>query len=163
VGGANSFRRENPAGGGLGRGFRFRRKEHLKGRNEIRDVFSRGKSFGCRGAKFFLLKNKLPYNRVCFTFSRKFGNAVERNRARRLGREAYRLLRPRLPGGFDLILLIYPDAADTAGAPKTGAPCKPEVPEREIAGRLRKNGLEVRAEQLEFLFTKAGLLTRAKP
>ncbi|MDR0316485.1 MAG: ribonuclease P protein component [Treponema sp.] len=109
--------------------FRFRREEHLKGRNVIRDVFSRGKRFGCRGAKLFILKNSLPRNRVCFTFSRGFGNAVERNRARRLSREAYRHLRPRLLRGYDLILLMYPE---------------PSMP--------------IGAEQLTFLFSKAGLL-----
>jgi ribonuclease P protein component len=163
VGGADSFRTENPAGGGPGGGFRFRRKERLKGRNEIRDVFSRGKNFGCRGAKFFVLKNNLPYNRICFTLSRKFGNAVKRNRARRLCREAYRFLRPRLPGGYDLILLLYPDAADTAAAAKKGAVCRPEVPERaKTAGHPRKNGLEIRMEQLRFLFIRAGLLKPVK-
>ena len=111
--------------------FRFRREEHLKGRDEIREVFSRGRRFGCRGAKLFVLKNSLSNNRICFTFSRGFGNAVQRNRARRLGREAYRLLRPRLLGGNDLVFLVYPET-DAA--------------------------LSVRSEQLRFLFTKAGLL-----
>jgi ribonuclease P protein component len=117
--------------------FRFERKERLKRRKDIQAVFSRGKRFGCRGAKLFVLQNNLTFNRICFTFSRGFGNAVERNRARRLGREAYRLLRPRLPGGYDLILLVFPETAahDTAGAPS----------------------LAVRSRQLEFLFSKAGL------
>ena len=117
--------------------FRFMRKEHLRGRNEIREVFGNGRRFGCRGAKLFILKNELPHNRICFTFSRGFGNAVARNRARRLGREAFRLLRPRLCGGFDLILLVYP----------------------ETEGSSAEATLADRAKQLEFLFTKAGLLT----
>ena len=57
------------------------------------------------------MENKLPRNRICFTFSRGFGNAVERNRARRLGREAYRNLKPRLRCGYDLILLVYPEGS----------------------------------------------------
>ncbi|MDR1319398.1 MAG: ribonuclease P protein component [Treponema sp.] len=147
-----------------GGGFRFRRRERLKGRNEIKAVFSRGKSFGCRGAKFFVRKNNLPYNRVCFTLSRKFGNAVERNRTRRLFREAYRHLRPQLLGGFDLILLVYPDAADPAGAAKKGALRGPEVRGQvKITGSLRKNGQELRAGQLRFLLVKAGLLRSVKP
>jgi ribonuclease P protein component len=130
--------------------FRFTREERLKGRNEIREVFSRGRRFGCRsvnglangnargntaggGAKLFVLKNNLPRSRICFTFSRGFGNAVERNRARRLGREAYRHLRPRLAAGFDLILLVYP-------------------------GGDNSETLVSRTAQLEFLFAKAGLL-----
>jgi ribonuclease P protein component len=111
--------------------------EHLKGKVEIREVFSRGKKIGCPGAKLFVLKNGLEYNRICFTFPRKFGNAVERNRARRLGREAYRLIRPRLRTGFDMTLLVFADDASNS------------VPKADLAYRMK---------QLEFLTAKAGLL-----
>jgi len=67
-----------------------------------------------------------------------FGNAVSRNRARRLGREAFRLIKNRLTGGYDFILLVYPLTEDNL-------PC-------------REPTLSDRAEQLESLFTKAGLL-----
>jgi len=80
-----------------------------------------------------VLENDLSGNRICFTFSRGFGNAVERNRARRLGREAYRNLKPRLRGGFDLILLVYPE---------------------EPAPVFKK-----RVKDLEYLLTRAGLLS----
>ncbi|MDR0878180.1 MAG: ribonuclease P protein component [Treponema sp.] len=109
--------------------FRFKWKEHLKGRNEIREVFNRGRCLSGPGAKLFVLKNDLRNNRICFTLSRKFGNAVERNRAKRLGREVYRLTRPRLKDGYDLVLLVYPPAMD-------------------FDGRMR---------QLQSLFTRAGL------
>ena len=136
--------------------FRFRREEHLKRRNEIREVFGKGKQYNYSGVKLFVLKNDLPYNRICFTFSRVFKknqasewNAVARNRARRLGREAYRLLRPCLSGResssgepsvreygcHDMILLVYPES------------------------ELKKNmALSDRLEQIEFLFSRAGLL-----
>jgi ribonuclease P protein component len=132
----------------------------LKGRNEIRDVFSRGRSAGCRGAKLFVLKNSLPYNRICFTLSRKFGNAVERNRARRLCREAYRLMRPGLLRGFDFVLLVYaPDAAiGTKGKAGTRAGAARQAEKTEHPEQGRKSGLAVRSEQLRFLFTKAGLM-----
>jgi len=88
--------------------FRFPRKEKLKGKDAIREVFSRKRSFSCPGAKLFALGNGLPYNRIAFAFPRKFGNAVGRNRSRRLSREAYRQLRNGLQKGYDLVLLIYP-------------------------------------------------------
>jgi ribonuclease P protein component len=94
--------------------FRFRREERLKRRGEIREVFNQGRGVSCPGAKLFARRNTLPGNRIAFTFSRKFGNAVKRNRARRLGREAYRHLRPGLRTGYDLVLLIYPGADDFA-------------------------------------------------
>jgi ribonuclease P protein component len=108
------------------------REERLKKRNDIREVFGKGKRIGCRGAKLFVLKNNLPHNRICFTFSRGFGTAVKRNRAKRLGREAYRNIKPRLCCGYDLILLVYPDDADAT-----------------FAGRMK---------QLELLLSRAGLL-----
>ena len=88
--------------------FRFPRKEKLKGRNEIREVFSRRKGISCSGARLLTLRNGLSYNRIAFTFSRKFGKAVERNYSRRLSREVYRQFRNKLLQGYDLVLLVYP-------------------------------------------------------
>jgi len=113
------------------RKFRLLRNERLKGRNDIQAVFKQGKNFGCKGAKLFVLKNCLANNRICFTCSRGFGNAVQRNRARRLGKEAYRLLKPRLHNGHDLVLLVFPET---------------------------QASLTTRTKQLEFLFSKAGII-----
>ncbi|MCL2601897.1 MAG: ribonuclease P protein component [Treponema sp.] len=88
--------------------FRFARKEKLKGRDEIKAVFSRRRGVSCSGAKLLTQENALPYNRIAFTFPRKFGTAVQRNYSRRLSREVYRLIRGELRPGFDLVLLVYP-------------------------------------------------------
>lgn len=109
--------------------FRFPRAERLKGRDEIREVFNRGRMVSCSGAKLFLRENQICRNRIAFTFSRKFGNAVNRNRARRVGREAYRYIRQELKTGYDLVLLVYPG----------------------------KDTFAVRREQLNLLCFKAGL------
>jgi ribonuclease P protein component len=87
------------------------------------------------------MENGLPYNRIGFTLARKFGSAPARNRAKRLGREAYRFLRPRLARGFDLVLLVYPPAASV-----------------EKPGRSGREGLAVRVNQLTALCARAGLL-----
>jgi ribonuclease P protein component len=95
-------------------------------------VFTKGRKVSCKGAALFTLANGLALHRVAFCFARKFGPAVRRNRARRLGREAYRALRPRLTGArrCDIVLLLYP-GTDT---------------------------LADRAAQLEALLGRAGLL-----
>ena len=84
----------------------------MKRRDDIREVFKRRGTVSCSGAKLFTLRNGLPHNRIAFTFPRKFGSAVERNRSRRLSREAYRLLRNELRKGYDLVLLVYPGQDD---------------------------------------------------
>jgi ribonuclease P protein component len=120
---------------GQAKSFRFRRREHLKRRDDINRVFKKGRSVTCPGAKLFYLDNSLSYNRIVFTFARKYGTAVERNRAKRLGREAYRLLCGGIKGGFDLVLLVYPPS----GQPEQG---------RDLSGRMK---------QLKALMARAGL------
>ena len=53
--------------------------------------------------------NDLPYPRLGLSVSRKVGNAVVRNRWKRLIREAFRLARAELPEGLDLIVIPRPD------------------------------------------------------
>lgn len=45
-------------------------------------------------------------SRLGITASRKVGNAVERNRAKRLAREAFRALGGLLPAGHDLLVIV---------------------------------------------------------
>ncbi|MDR0447433.1 MAG: ribonuclease P protein component [Treponema sp.] len=91
----------------------FKRREHLKRREEITRVFKKGRSVSCIGIRLYFLANGLPNNRIAVTFVRKYGNAVRRNRARRLSREAYRLMKNDLMTGFDLVLLMYPQKPET--------------------------------------------------
>lgn len=92
--------------------YTFARKERIKGGDDIKRAFARGRKASCPGAKLFYFANGTDENRVAFTFARKYGNAVERNRSRRLSREAYRLMKSRLKRGFDLVILVYPGGDD---------------------------------------------------
>ena len=74
--------------------------------NEVRRVFDRGRS-GASGpvvAYVFRRADELP-SRYGLVVGKRWGNAVQRNRTRRLMRESFRLERPELPVGFDVLLL----------------------------------------------------------
>jgi ribonuclease P protein component len=49
-------------------------------------------------------RNELAYSRLGISVSRKVGNAVFRNRWKRLIREAFRLCKQQLPDGLDLVV-----------------------------------------------------------
>ena len=87
---------------------RFTRNERVKRSEEIRNLFKNGKRITIHGAKLFYLQNELNKNRIAFTLPRNYGNAVQRNRCKRLSREAYRLIKAQLQTGYDMLFLVYP-------------------------------------------------------
>ena len=87
---------------------RFSRNERIKRSADIQNLFKKGKRFSTKGAKLFVLKNEMQYNRIGFAIPRGYGNAVERNLSKRYSREVYRYYKTRLNTGYDILLLIYP-------------------------------------------------------
>lgn len=77
----------------------------LKKNKEYRHVYNRGKSFVDRYLVIYYLSNNLDFCRFGFTVSKKIGNAVTRNRVRRLLKEVCRLNSNVFTGGFDLVLV----------------------------------------------------------
>lgn len=91
---------------------RFTRNQRVKRSEDIQNLFKNGKRIAIHGAKLYILPNDLGINRIAFTLPRNYGNAIERNRCKRLSREAYRVLKAQLLPGFDMIFLIYPGNND---------------------------------------------------
>ena len=73
--------------------------------NEFRRAYARGKSYVTPLVVVYVVKNRHKEARVGITTSKKVGNAVQRNRSRRVLREAYRQLADRVKPGYDLVLV----------------------------------------------------------
>lgn len=80
-------------------------KETLRKRGDFSAIYNRGKSIPERYVVFFYKKNNLSYNRIAFLASKKVGNSVQRNRAKRLMKESYRLSLGNIKRGYDIIFI----------------------------------------------------------
>ncbi len=81
------------------KGMRLRRSK------EFRRVWKTGRSWAHSLFVLWVAPNTSSRTRVGLTASRKVGNAVKRNRARRLLREAARYLYPHIEDGWDVVLV----------------------------------------------------------
>jgi ribonuclease P protein component len=72
--------------------FRLPKENRLRKPSEFRLVYENGKRFEGRFMTVFIVSSKTDFQRLGITASKKaIGNAVQRNRAKRLLREAFRL------------------------------------------------------------------------
>ena len=77
----------------------------LKLNKDFKRLYYRGKCIPCHNVVVYAQKNKLEKTRVGLTCGKSVGGAVQRNRAKRLMREAFRVLAPRLNGSYDIVIV----------------------------------------------------------
>ena len=81
------------------------KKEILRKKEDFDAIYRAGRSVPDKYIVLFFRKNDLPYDRTAFLASKKVGNSVQRNRAKRLMKESYRLNREKFNAGYDLIFI----------------------------------------------------------
>lgn len=93
--------------------FRFTKAEHLTLNREFEKVFHEGKVFKNTMVVLYVVPNNQQISRLGLVVSKKVGNAVRRNRAKRLLREVYRLNKHILTTPVDIIAIArHPFSSD---------------------------------------------------
>ena len=77
----------------------------LNQNNDYRRLYKRGKSFVCPALVVYTMKNRAGFCRMGITVSKKVGNAVVRNRVRRIIKEAVRALIPEVDTEMDIVIV----------------------------------------------------------
>ena len=85
--------------------------QSLKLNRDFRRVY-KGASFAGGYTVVYARKNRAEYNRLGLTVSKSAGNAVVRNRLKRLMRESYRLMEDGIKTGYDIVIVARNRAAD---------------------------------------------------
>lgn len=77
----------------------------LNKNREFNRMYSKGKSYVTSSLVVYVLRNRQKEVRIGITTSKKIGNAVQRNRARRLIRESCRKIISDIKPGHDIVLV----------------------------------------------------------
>ena len=100
------------------------KKDVLRNTKDFNALYNKGKSVKGKCLILIYRKNGLTYNRKAFLASKKVGNSVKRNRARRLMKESFRGVEKNIKIGYDILFIaryniIYLRCEDVKNAMET--------------------------------------------
>lgn len=102
----------------------------LKENKDFRRLYYRGKTDAASCLVTYIMKNRLGETRVGITSGKKIGNAVHRNRARRLIRAAFSTYEDKLSGNYDIVFVARTRTAEV----------KMQDVQKQMEEQLRKLG-----------------------
>jgi ribonuclease P protein component len=91
---------------------RFRRNERIRRRSEFQQIYAQGRRVQGRFSIVFIMPNAGGPGRLGIAATRKLGDSVERNRAKRLIREVFR--RNKIAPGFDIVVVPKRELLDAS-------------------------------------------------
>jgi ribonuclease P protein component len=92
--------------------FSFSKEERLLNRKDFVNLNRLGEKHRTAHFTILLMQNGRGNTRLGITVTKKTGNAVTRNRVKRLIREFFRLHKTLFPQGYDIVIAAKKDAGD---------------------------------------------------
>ena len=91
----------------------LRKSQRIVSSEDFRRVIEY-KCFSCKGIlRLYTAPNQSQNPRFGVTIGKSCGNAVQRNRLKRLGREVFRLHQHQIPAGYDYVLIFTQKVSKT--------------------------------------------------
>ena len=84
------------------------KKKRLVSNRQFKAIMDNGKRSSNEVLTLYMAKNDCEYSRLGVSVGKSSGNAVVRNRLKRLMREAFRQNQYQIPSGFDYVLMLSP-------------------------------------------------------
>jgi len=120
----------------------LRRKERLRKTVQFKAAYAGRARAGDGSLVAYALANGLAVTRLGVSVGKRCGGSVQRNRIKRLLREAFRLARAEFPPGYDIVLVPLEKGGTFAALQRSVRALVPEAIRRARVAAARKGAAE---------------------